>query len=92
MVKQLGILWVPGVWQSQSMEMSLLEIRWPATRRLHIGRNLLALLKGPLLTLFCWLLLIHVLLLSALATHSYMVQNKYLESSNQKIFSVVQLS
>lgn len=63
-MKQLGILGVLDMWQKVCpwKLIGTVELRWPATWLLHLGRNLLTLLKCLLLTLFGWIPLMHVVL------------------------------
>lgn len=64
MVKQLGVLGVLDMWQKVSpwKLIGTMELRRPATWLLPPGRNLLTQLKCLLLTLFCWIPLMHVVL------------------------------
>lgn len=79
MVKQLGVLGVLDMWQKVSpwKLIGTMELRWPATRLLRLGRNLLTLLKRLLLTLFCWIPLTHIVLHPTVAA-PWTVQNGYL--------------
>ena len=80
MVKQLGVLGVLDMWQKVSpwKLIGTMELRWPATRLLPPGRNLLTQLKCLLLTWFCWIPLMHVVLHPTVAALSWTVQNGYL--------------
>lgn len=88
-VKQLEILWVPGVWQRASpWKWISQEWRCPATWLLPVGRHLSTLLKGLLLTLFYRLPLTHVLLLLILAPFKACILNLHIKRSSCHLFTL----